>query len=226
MAVDDPSANGHEENRDEQATREEAYQAQSDAAQDGGSRKGGGEGEERRAPDAEEPEAPEGDASGPEDEDLTEEEQLRRELEEVRDKLLRKTADFENFRKRMKTVRREARAKGRAEVAEKMLAVLDDLERSVEAARQTEEEGEVGPEFRTLEEGVEMVYGKLQDELERLGIEPIEAEGRPFDESVHDALMQKEAPEGVEPGTVIQVLEKGYRMEDRVLRHARVVVAQ
>lgn len=216
MAVDDPSANGHDEERDEQATREEAYQAQSDAPPDGSS-PGDEGGEEATQEESLDPEPRE---------ELTEEERLRRELDEVRDKLLRKTADFENFRKRMKNVRREARAQGRAEVAETMLGILDDLERSVLAARQTAEEGEGGPEFRTLKEGVEMVYEKFRDELARLGIDQIEAEGRPFDESVHDALMQKEAPEGVEPGTVLQVLEKGYRMDDRVLRHARVVVAQ
>lgn len=195
-AVDEPTSNGHSA-RDRSAPEEETEGAS-------GAEEGGLEPEE----------------------DLTEEERLRRELDEVKGKLLRKTADFENFRKRMGTVREEARIQGRAEVAEPMLAVLDDLERSVEAARQTEAEGDPGPEFKTLKEGVEMVYQKFRDELARLGVEEIEAEGRPFDESVHEALMQKEASEDVEPGTVVQVLEKGYRMDDRVLRHARVVVAK
>lgn len=203
MAVDDPNANGRS-----QADSGEPSSSESEETSAEGSR---GEG-------TDEDERPE--------EDLSEEERLQRELDEVKEKLLRKTADFENFRKRMSTVREQAREEGRAEVAEVMLGVLDDFERSVEAARQVEGEGGGGPEFDTLKEGVEMVYQKFQDELAKLGIEPIEAEGRPFDESLHEAMMQKEAPENVEPGTVLQVLQRGYRMNDRVLRHARVVVAQ
>lgn len=202
MAVDDPNANGRSRPDSEESPSSESEQTSSEP--------GEGDGAEEDRPE----------------EDLTEEERLRRELDEVKEKLLRKTADFENFRKRMSTVREQARGEGRAEVAEVMLGVLDDFERSVEAARQVEAEGGGGPEFDTLKEGVEMVYQKFRDELAKLGIEPIEAEGRPFNESLHEAMMQKEAPEDVEPGTVVQVLQRGYRMNDRVLRHARVVVAQ
>ena len=203
MAVDDPNANGRSRPDSEESPSSESEQTTAEL----------GEGD-----DGEEDDRPE--------EDLTEEERLRRELDEVKDKLLRKTADFENFRKRMSSVREQAREEGRAEVAEVMLGVLDDFERSVQAARQVEAEGGGGPEFDTVKEGVEMVYQKFRDELAKLGIEPIEAEGRPFDESLHEAMMQKEAPQDVDPGTVVQVLQRGYRMNDRVLRHARVVVAQ
>ena len=79
--------------------------------------------------------------------------------------------------------------------------------------------------FEKLKEGVELVYEKFKSELGRLGVEPIEAIGHPFNENEHEALMQQPAPEDTAPGTVIDEIQKGYRMGERVLRHSRVVVA-
>lgn len=115
---------------------------------------------------------------------------------------------------------------GKAKVVQQMLEILDDFTRSVEAANQLEEqEDQQNDGFVQLKEGVVLVFEKFQSELSRLGVEPIEAKGRPFNEQEHEALMQQPAPEDTEPGTVLEEIQKGYRMGDRVLRHSRVVVA-
>jgi molecular chaperone GrpE len=109
-------------------------------------------------------------------------------------------------------------------VLESMLEVLDDFERSMEAARDLEDSEDAESAYESLKGGVEMVFRKFQDELKSLGVEPIEAEGKPFDEQLHEAMMRQPSEEA-EPGTVLQEIQKGYTMGDRVLRHSRVVVA-
>ena len=107
-----------------------------------------------------------------------------------------------------------------------MLEILDDFTRSLDATKQLEEQqDQPGDGYEKLKEGVELVYEKFKSELSRLGVEPIEAIGQPFNENEHEALMQQPAPEDTAPGTVIDEIQKGYRMGERVLRHSRVVVA-
>jgi molecular chaperone GrpE len=72
---------------------------------------------------------------------------------------------------------------------------------------------------------VGLVYRKFVDALKQLGVEPIEAEGQPFDEQEHEAVLQQPAPDGVAPGTVLSEVQRGYRLGERVIRHARVIVA-
>ena len=159
------------------------------------------------------------------DEELTEVEQLERELEEMEDKFMRKTAEFENFRRRMRQTRRQAEEEGRLHVIARFLDVLDDFDRSMEAAEQAEEDHEGGPAFDTLKEGVELVYEKFIDELAKLGVERMDVDGQPFNEDEHDAMMQRPVPEA-ESGTVVQVIQPGYRLGDRIIRHAKVIVAE
>lgn len=176
------------------------------------------------------------DASGEEDtgdevssdriQELTEEiEALEQERDEINDKLLRKAAEFENFRKRMEREKSRRYDAGKQDVIEAMLDVLDDLGRSLDAAEDLEEKQDAETAYESLRGGVDMVFRKFKDELSNLGIEKIDAEGEPFDENLHEALMQQPAPEGVEPGTVISEVRTGYRMGDRVIRHSRVIVA-
>lgn len=160
------------------------------------------------------------------EEELTEVERLERELQEMEDKFLRKTAELENFRRRMRDVRQKAEQEARVDVVARFLDVLDDFDRSLQAAEQAEADNEGGPAFETLKEGVELVYSKFSDELNKLGVERIEAEGQPFDEQEHDAMMQQPASDDVDSGTVIQVVQPGYRLGDRIIRHAKVIVAQ
>ena len=144
------------------------------------------------------------------------------EVGRLQDQLLRQAAEYQNYRRRSEADRAEAVRRGRQEVLVPVLDVYDDLGRSLEAARQAAEGG--GGASDALVEGVELVHRKFRDVLGRAGVEPIEAVGRPFDEAEHEAVMQQPS-EDAEPGTVLAELQPGYRLGDRVLRHARVVVA-
>jgi molecular chaperone GrpE len=158
-------------------------------------------------------------------EELTQKvEALEEERDELNDKVLRKAAEFENFRRRMDREKERRHEAGMIEVIEPILEVLDDFERSLEAADDLEERQDPSTAYESLKGGVEMVFRKFRDTLETLGVEPIEAEGQPFDESVHEAMMRQPSDE-VEPGTVLQEIRTGYRMDDRVIRYSRVVVA-
>jgi len=132
------------------------------------------------------------------------------------DSYLRLAADFDNYRKRVAREHAELVVRANERILNELLPVLDDLERALEAASAHEE--------AKLEEGVELVHRSLAALLERHGLTPIETEGA-FDPHVHEALAAQPG-EGAEPGSVLQVLQKGYRLGDRVLRPARVIVSE
>jgi molecular chaperone GrpE len=141
--------------------------------------------------------------------------------EQKRDEYLniaqRTRADFENYQKRMKRDLAEERRFAQGPLASDLLAALDNLERATAAAQQA---GEKGP----LVQGVAMVHTQLLDILRRHGVTPVEAQGQPFDPNLHQAVSQQPSKEHP-PMTVLQVLERGYMIHDRVLRPARVVVS-
>ena len=151
-------------------------------------------------------------------------ESLRAERDDARDRLLRQAAEFQNFRKRTAQERDTLVELGKVLVIERMLEVVDDLERSLGAVDEAESDRDTRA-YQALKQGFELVYRKLVDELVRLDVEPIEAVGQPFDENLHDAMMQQPAPQGIAPGTVLTEIQKGYRLGDRILRHSKVVVA-
>ena len=124
-------------------------------------------------------------------------------------------ADFENFRRRNESVRADAYADGRKDTAALMLPVLDNLERAVEAA--------AGSSDGALKNGVGMVLKQMTDAYGKLEVKPIDRLGEKFDPNLENAILQGTAEEG-EPGTVCQVLQKGYMIGDKVLRHAMVKV--
>lgn len=124
-------------------------------------------------------------------------------------------ADFENFRRRNENVRADAYADGRKDTAALMLPVLDNLERAVEAA--------AGSSDEALKNGVGMVLKQMTDAYGKLEVKPIDRLGEKFDPNLENAILQGTAEEG-EPGTVCQVLQKGYMIGDKVLRHAMVKV--
>jgi molecular chaperone GrpE len=142
-------------------------------------------------------------------------ERTRAERDEYLDGLRRMKAEFENFRKRMERERVHQRAAAAREVVATVLPVLDNLERAVAALRQQDD---------GLAEGVEMVRGQLGAVLAGHGLAEVEALGRPFDPNVHEAVASIPVPDAVE-GTVVEVVEKGYRSGDDLLRAAKVVVA-
>ena len=124
-------------------------------------------------------------------------------------------ADFENFRRRNESVRADAYADGRKDTAAMMLPVLDNLERAVEAA--------AGSTDEALKNGVEMVLKQMTDTYGKMEVKPINRLGEKFDPNLENAILQGTEDEG-EPGTVCQVLQKGYMIGDKVLRHAMVKV--
>ena len=166
-----------------------------------------------------------GDAQASEEHNETEE--LGAELAKVTDQLKRQAAEFQNYRRRTEQEKAQSVALGKSLVISSLLDIIDDFERSLEATHKAEEdvEGELSATYISLKSGVDLIYQKLQGELSRLGVEAIEAEGTPFDENLHEAMMQQPAPEGQESGMVLTEIQRGYRMGDRVLRHARVIVS-
>ena len=141
--------------------------------------------------------------------------EVEREREEYLNDLKRVAADFENYRKRVARAPDGRVARGPPPLLNELLPVLDDLERALEAAAQHEE--------AKLEEGVRLVHRELVEALAREGLVEVETDGQ-FDPHVHEALVSQ--PSEQEDGSVIEVLQKGYRLGDRVLRPARVVVSQ
>ena len=134
--------------------------------------------------------------------------------EELLHDLQRLAADFDNYRKRPGRDQGSRCERAHERLVKELLPILDDLERALEAAEQHEE--------ARLEEGVRLVHRSLRDALAREGLAEIETDGR-FDPYVHEALLAQ--PSEAEEGSVIQVIQRGYRLGDRVLRPARVVVA-
>ena len=132
------------------------------------------------------------------------------------DSYLRLAADFDNYRKRVVREQAELAKRANERLLNELLPVLDDLERALEAAAQHEE--------AKLEEGVQLVHRSLSGVLARHGLTEIEAEGA-FDPHVHEALLTQPG-DGAEEGAVLQVLQKGYKLGEHVLRPARVIVAQ
>jgi molecular chaperone GrpE len=144
-------------------------------------------------------------------------------LEKERDEYLelarRTKADFENYRKRVDREAARAEARGHAALARQLLSVLDNLERALAATAPVN--GEETPSH--IAEGVRLVYEELASILGNAGIEAYEPEGEPFDPEWHEAMMTRPAGSD-EAGKVLEVLQKGYRLNGEVLRPARVVV--
>jgi molecular chaperone GrpE len=144
---------------------------------------------------------------------------LQSELQATQDQLLRKAAEFQNYRRRTEEEKRLMVDIGKSVVVESLLDVVDDFARMLDVADASESADD------SLRTGVEMIYRKLMEELRKLGVDTIGATGQPFDENLHEAIMRQPAPEGTEAGTVLQEVQRGYVMNGRVLRHARVIVA-
>jgi len=136
------------------------------------------------------------------------------ERDERTDDLQRVAADFENYRKRVARDQESLVTRAHERLVKELLPVLDGLERALQAAAEHEE--------AKLEDGVQLVYRELKDALAREGVAEVEANGK-FDPHMHEALLTQ--PSDREEGSVLEVLQKGYRLGDRVLRPARVSIA-
>jgi molecular chaperone GrpE len=141
---------------------------------------------------------------------------ITRERDDYYDRLLRKTAEFDNYRKRIERERREQADQAVTSLFHELLSVVDDFERALQ-----DERGE-GAAYR---KGVELIYDKLQDLLRRRGVKPIEALGADFDPGIHEAVTYEESP-GARDGEVIGELRRGYTIGGQLLRPAMVKVAK
>ena len=141
---------------------------------------------------------------------------------ELRDQLTRRQADFENYRKRIDRERSETYNRVVADVASKLLPVLDNLKRALEAEGSVE--SSESDEFRHFLSGVDLIYKQLNGVLDALGVKPIAAVGEQFDPHIHEAVVT-EATDDYEPDTVMQEIVAGYRLGDKLIRPALVKVA-
>ncbi len=143
-----------------------------------------------------------------------------KEKKENWERYLRSAADLENLRKRQKREIEDAKLDAKWKVLKEMLPVVDNLERAIEhaAAQHTAEDK------NPIIEGVQLVLRQFVTAFERLDVTPVDAQGQPFDPNLHEAISQQESDQA--PGTVVQVLQRGYRSGDRLLRPSLVVVAK
>jgi len=146
--------------------------------------------------------------------------ELEEEIQSIKDNHLRKAAEMENFKKRLQRERESVYQKSRENAIEAFLPVNDDLRRTLEALEQANAD-------KSFVDGVRLVADKFQDVLDRYNVERIDEEGVPFDVNLHDAMLRQPAKDdSIESGTVLQVLESGYRIGDKTLRHAKVIVSE
>ena len=176
---------------------------------------------EEKAEQVQQPEQPETQQAQPEGgETEVDVKALQAELEKAKaqsdeylDLAQRKQAEFANYRRRTEGIRAEAFDDGRREAISQLLPIVDNLERALAAAGEED----------ALKSGVEMVLRQTREALTKMGVEEIDPQGQPFDAELMNAVMQGTAEEG-KPGTVCMVLQKGYKLGERVIRHAMVKV--
>jgi len=144
--------------------------------------------------------------------------QLKLQLDEYKDHFLRKAAEFENFKKRKQQEYSNLIASANEALIVELLPVLDDLDRFLENAAPENDSS-----HETLQRGAQLIRGKIMDLLQARGLKAIESVGTPFNPELHEAIMQQQ--ESGEPGMVLQELTRGYRLREKVIRHAKVVVS-
>ena len=141
---------------------------------------------------------------------------LKEKIDELNDRLIRQVAEFDNFRKRTDKEKAQMFEQGQGSILEKLLPVIDNFERGLQAVPEAEKDG-------AFADGMNKIYKQLMKQMEDLGVTPIEAVGKEFDPNFHNAVMQVESEE-YESGIVAQELQKGYMFHDTVLRHSMVGV--
>ncbi len=144
---------------------------------------------------------------------------LKSQISNLQDKYLRSVAEFDNYRKRTTKEKAELILNGGSNAIKAILPVLDDMERAIENGAKTEEP-------QVLREGMELIYQKFQKALEGLGVKQIETEDADFDVDVHEAVAMVPGMGDDKKGKVIDCLQRGYKLNDKVLRHAKVAVGQ
>ena len=154
-----------------------------------------------------------------EEETQTEEENLAQQLEELKDKYLRAVAEFENFKRRTLKEKTELILNGGEKAITAILPIIDDMERAIENAHKQEC-------VDAVEEGWELIYKKLLSALEGMGVKKIEVEDKDFDVDFHEAVAMVPGMGDDKKGKIIDCVQTGYTLNDKVIRHAKVAVGQ
>lgn len=198
--------NKQQHNTADEAVGQEASQTQDEAASEG--------------------ESTDTKADAEPEEELSEVDKLKKELEETRDQLEKEKkeylflmADFDNFRKRTIRERSELIKNAAEKTLKDLLPIVDDFERGLEASKDA-------AEAKAIHDGMELIYNKLIKHLGDNGVKAMESTGADFNADIHEAIATIPAPDESQKGKVIDTTQKGYTINDKVLRHAKVVVAQ
>ncbi len=198
--------NKQQHNTADEAVEQEASQTQDEAASEG--------------------ESTDVKADAEPEEELSEVDKLKKELEETRDQLEKEKkeylflmADFDNFRKRTIRERSELIKNAAEKTLKDLLPIVDDFERGLEASKDA-------AAAKAIHDGMELIYNKLIKHLGDNGVKAMESTGADFNADIHEAIATIPAPDESQKGKVIDTTQKGYTINDKVLRHAKVVVAQ
>lgn len=178
------------------------------------------------ASESQETEAQENQKATEEAAEATPEEKLEKELaeaqkviDEQKDKYLRLSAEFDNFRKRTMKEKAELIKNGGEKAINAVLPILDDLERALQNMQKAED-------VKAIYEGVELIYQKFLKNLHQEGLEKMEPVGQDFDTDYHEAIALVPAPSEDQKGKILDCVQTGYKLNEKVIRHAKVVVAQ
>jgi molecular chaperone GrpE len=179
--------------------------------------------EQLRAEEHMEAEASEQSTADPSSEEATTEDaalaKLEAENSELRDKFIRKVAEFDNFKKRTTRERIELMNTAAQDTLQALLPVLDDFDRMQKLSDEQKE----GKAFR---EGVDLIYQKLNNILKQRGLEVMDTDGQPFDPEFHEALTEIPAPSEELKGKIVDTIERGYKLKGKIIRHAKVVTGK
>jgi molecular chaperone GrpE len=144
--------------------------------------------------------------------------ELENEVAELKDKLLRKAAEFENYKRRTENDQLNLLTYAAESFIQRLLPVLDDFERSLQHMNEAQE-------VDAIKQGLKLIYDKFMKVLDDQGVKKMESIGQPFNVEYHEALLQR-PDDSVEPHTVLEEIEKGYMYKDKVIRHAKVIVSE
>ena len=146
-------------------------------------------------------------------------EKAQKEIEQLKTQILYKTAEFDNYRKRTLKEKAELILNGGEKAVSAILPIIDDMERAIENGAKTED-------IAVVREGIELIYHKMMKALEGLGVKEIETQDADFNTDVHEAVAMVPGMGDDKKGKVIDCLQKGYQLNDKVIRHAKVAVGQ
>ena len=199
------------ENAQEQTTEQTSEQSAADATDTGTDDTGNADNSDNS------------EESGKSSEDSSEEksplEQAQEQIEELKDKYLRSAAEFDNYRKRTLKEKAELILNGSEKAVGAVLPILDDMERAIANGEKTDDP-------KVLREGMSLIYTKFQKVLESLGVKEIETADADFDTDVHEAIAMVPGMGDDKKGKVLDCVQKGYKLNDKVIRHAKVAVGQ